>query len=107
MRTAERCPAAFLRARCRGSRLVSMDMPETRYARSGDVMVAHQMLGQGPFDVVIAPPWVSHVELVWEIASWTALLRGFAEHAGASVRQARHWPVRPGRRGANAGGAKR
>jgi len=58
-----------------------MDMPETRYARSGDVMVAYQVLGQGPFDVVIAPPWVSHVELVWEIASWTALLRGFAEHA--------------------------
>ena len=58
-----------------------MAMPETRYARSGDVMVAYQVLGQGPFDVVIAPPWVSHVELVWEIASWTALLHGFAEHA--------------------------
>jgi class 3 adenylate cyclase len=58
-----------------------MDMPETRYARSGDVMVAYQVLGQGPFDVVIAPPWVSHVELVWEIASWTALVRGIAEHA--------------------------
>ena len=58
-----------------------MAMPETRYARSGDVMVAYQVLGQGPFDVVMAPPWVSHVELVWEIASWTALLRGFAEHA--------------------------
>jgi pimeloyl-ACP methyl ester carboxylesterase len=44
-------------------------MPETRYARSGDVMVAYQVLGQGPCDVVIAPPWVSHVELVWEIAA--------------------------------------
>ena len=56
-------------------------MPETRYARSGDVMVAYQVVGQGPFDVVIAPPWVSHVELGWEIAGWTALLRGLAEHA--------------------------
>ena len=27
-------------------------MPETRYARSGDVMVAYQV-GGGPFDVVI------------------------------------------------------
>jgi class 3 adenylate cyclase/putative intracellular protease/amidase len=58
-----------------------MDTPETRYARSGDVMVAYQVLGQGPFDVVIAPPWVSHVELVWEIAGWTVFLRGLAEHA--------------------------
>src|SRR6516165_4005324 len=58
-----------------------MGMPETRYARSGDVMVAYQVVGQGPFDVVIAPPWVSHVELGWEIAGWTALLRGLAEHA--------------------------
>ena len=58
-----------------------MDMPETRYARSGDVMVAYQVVGQGPFDVVIAPPWVSHVELVWETAGWTTFLRGLAEHA--------------------------
>jgi len=58
-----------------------MGMPETRYARSGDVMVAYQVVGQGPFDVVIAPPWVSHVELVWETAGWTTFLRGLAEHA--------------------------
>ena len=35
------------------SRLMGKDMPETRYARSGDVMVAYQMLGDGPFDVAI------------------------------------------------------
>jgi len=62
-----------------------MGMPETRYARSGDVMVAYQVLGQGPFDVVIAPPWVSHVELVWETVGWAAFLRGMAEQARVLV----------------------
>jgi hypothetical protein len=28
-----------------------------------DVMIAYQVMGDGPFDVVIAPGWVSHVEL--------------------------------------------
>ena len=31
---------------------MGMDMPETRYARSGDVSIAYQVLGEGPFDVV-------------------------------------------------------
>jgi hypothetical protein len=32
-----------------------MGLPETRYARSGDVAVAYQVVGEGPFDVVVAP----------------------------------------------------
>jgi class 3 adenylate cyclase len=60
-------------------------MPETLYARSGDVSIAYQVLGEGPFDVVIAPGTVSHVELGWEAAGWAALLRGVAEHARVLV----------------------
>jgi hypothetical protein len=29
--------------------------PETRYARSGDVNIAYQVTGDGPFDVVYVP----------------------------------------------------
>ena len=58
-----------------------MEMPETRYARSGDVAIAYQVLGEGPFDVVYAPGMVSHVELNWDDAGISALLRGIAEHA--------------------------
>ena len=58
-----------------------MEMPETRYARSGDVAIAYQVLGEGPFDVVFAPGIVSHVELYWDAAGMSALLRGIAEHA--------------------------
>jgi pimeloyl-ACP methyl ester carboxylesterase len=58
-----------------------MEMPETRYARSGDVAIAYQVLGEGPFDVVYAPGTVSHVELNWDAAGIAALLRGIAGHA--------------------------
>src|SRR5215471_13021748 len=69
---------AFLSGR---SRLVGMDMPETLYVRSGDVAIAYQVLGAGPFDVVFAPGSVSHVELNWDSAGLAALLRGIAGHA--------------------------
>jgi class 3 adenylate cyclase len=58
-----------------------MGIPETRYARSGDVMIAYQVVGEGPFDIVLTPGAVSHVELYWDIAGMAALLRGIAEHA--------------------------
>ena len=29
-----------------------MDVPETRYARSGDLQIAYQAVGEGPLDVV-------------------------------------------------------
>ena len=64
---------------------MGMGMPETRYARSGDVTVAYQVLGEGPFDVIVAPGTVSHVELYWEAAGAAALLRGVAEHARVLV----------------------
>jgi DNA-binding SARP family transcriptional activator/pimeloyl-ACP methyl ester carboxylesterase len=40
-------------------------IPETRYARSGDVAIAYQIAGEGPFDLVLVPGYVSHVELGW------------------------------------------
>ena len=35
-------------------------------ARSGDLDIAYQVVGQGPLDLVYVPGWVSHVELAWE-----------------------------------------
>src|SRR5215472_12782751 len=58
-----------------------MGMPQTRYARSGDVCIAYQVVGDGPFDVVFAPPDITHVELAWGMTGIAALLRGIAEHA--------------------------
>ncbi len=36
------------------------------YARSGDVSIAHQVIGDGPRDLVLVPGWVSNLETSWE-----------------------------------------
>jgi class 3 adenylate cyclase/pimeloyl-ACP methyl ester carboxylesterase len=45
-----------------------VDVPETRYARSGEVSIAYQALGDGPPDLIFAPP-IAHLELDWESPS--------------------------------------
>src|SRR3972149_5634347 len=40
--------------------------PETRYARSGDVYIAYQVVGDGPRDLVFVMGWVTHLELFWD-----------------------------------------
>jgi pimeloyl-ACP methyl ester carboxylesterase len=40
--------------------------PETRYALSGEVSIAYQVVGEGPFDLVYVPGAVSNIELMWE-----------------------------------------
>jgi pimeloyl-ACP methyl ester carboxylesterase len=43
-----------------------VNVPETRYAKSGDVNIAYQVSGDGPFDLVLVPGFVSHLENDWE-----------------------------------------
>ena len=44
-----------------------MDRPETRYARSNDLMIAYQVTGEeNAVDLVFAPGLVSHLDLDWE-----------------------------------------
>ncbi len=40
--------------------------PEQRYAKSGDISIAYQVVGDGPNDLVYVPGWVSNVETAWE-----------------------------------------
>jgi pimeloyl-ACP methyl ester carboxylesterase len=40
--------------------------PETRYAKSGDLNIAYQVVGDGPLDLIYVPGWISNVELNWE-----------------------------------------
>ncbi len=42
--------------------------PTTHYARSDDVSIAYQVVGEGPFDVVLVPS-ISHVELAWAMSN--------------------------------------
>ena len=44
-----------------------MDVPETRYARSGDLQIAYEMVVEGPLDVVLVPPYLSNIEMYWDL----------------------------------------
>ena len=53
-------------------------VPEIRYARSGDVSIAYQVVGDGPFDLVWTPGALSHLDLTWEDEKGARFLRGLA-----------------------------
>ena len=57
-------------------------VPKTRYARSGDLQIAYQVVGDGPFDLVFVPGFVSHIEAIWEEPSSA----GFLEHLASFSR---------------------
>jgi class 3 adenylate cyclase len=63
--------------------------PITRYAKSGDVHVAYQVFGEGPLNLVIAPFFVSNIEVWWEYpdaARWLLRLASFARVAAFDKR---------------------
>lgn len=52
--------------------------PETRYAKSGDVNIAYQVVGEGPFDLIWVPGWISNVEQSWEVPEYAHFLQRLA-----------------------------
>lgn len=52
--------------------------PETKYARSGDVNIAYQVIGDAPLDLVFVMGWVSHLEYFWEEPSFAHFLTRLA-----------------------------
>lgn len=55
--------------------------PETRYAQSGDVSIAYQVIGEGPLDLVFIPGTISHLELWWEYPPAARLFERLASFA--------------------------
>jgi pimeloyl-ACP methyl ester carboxylesterase/DNA-binding winged helix-turn-helix (wHTH) protein len=49
-------------------------LPETMYARSGDVNIAYQVIGDAPLDLVFVMGWVSHMEYFWREPSFARFL---------------------------------
>ena len=43
-----------------------MSTPRTLYARSGEIHLAYQVIGDGPRDIVLVLDWASHLEALWE-----------------------------------------
>ena len=53
-------------------------VPETHYARSGELNIAYQVIGDGPLDLVFVMGWVSHLEYFWKEPSFARFLRRLA-----------------------------
>ena len=53
-------------------------LPETMYARSGDVNIAYQVIGDAPLDLVFVMGWVSHMEYFWREPSFARFLMRLA-----------------------------
>jgi class 3 adenylate cyclase len=55
--------------------------PDTRYAKSGEVHIAYQVFGDGPLNLVFAPPALTHVEHWWDepdVSRWLLRLGTYA-----------------------------
>jgi len=55
--------------------------PDIRYARSGEIDIAYQVVGAGPRDLVMVWGWASNIEVLWEepsIARFLTRLSSFA-----------------------------
>lgn len=53
-------------------------IPKTRYARNGTARIAYQVIGEGPFDLVHVPGFVSNIEYLWEMPVVASVFRRLA-----------------------------
>lgn len=61
--------------------MTPIQLPDTRYARSGDVSIAYQVMGDGPIDLIMVPGLLSHIEFFHELSGYTDFLRRLAAFA--------------------------
>jgi hypothetical protein len=55
-----------------------VEHPDVQYAKSGDVHIAYQVTGEGPFDLVWVPGFLGgHLELDWIVRGFQGLLSSF------------------------------
>src|ERR687887_2872782 len=52
--------------------------PETRYARSGDVHIAYQTLGESSLDLLFVDQWFSNVDAQWDLPPLARFLERLA-----------------------------
>ena len=52
-----------------------------RYARSGDLAIAYEVVGDGPLDVVVVPGFASHLDTAWDEPGLAEFQRLLGERA--------------------------
>jgi pimeloyl-ACP methyl ester carboxylesterase len=59
--------------------------PKTQYAKSGELSIAYQVVGDGPIDLVFTFGWASHLDFQWTEPTLTRFLRRLARFARVIV----------------------
>jgi pimeloyl-ACP methyl ester carboxylesterase/class 3 adenylate cyclase len=58
-----------------------VQIPETRYARNGEVNIAYQVIGEGDRDLVFVPGFISHLDLWWTLSETMTFFRELSSFA--------------------------
>src|SRR6266540_3679584 len=58
-----------------------MDIPETHYAKSGDLSIAYQVFGEGDLDLVFIPGFISNGDLSWQAPLFSEFFARFGSFA--------------------------
>ena len=53
--------------------------PLTQYAKSEEINIAYQVIGQGSIDIVFVPGWVSNIDILWEDSKISNFLTKLSE----------------------------
>jgi pimeloyl-ACP methyl ester carboxylesterase/class 3 adenylate cyclase len=61
--------------------MTDFQLPQTRYAQSGDVSIAYQVMGDGPIDLILVPGYISHIEFAHELPGFSPFMRRLASFA--------------------------
>jgi class 3 adenylate cyclase len=57
---------------------VVAEIPSTHYVKSDDVHIAYQVIGEGSFDLLFVPGFVSNIETIWQSPEQSAFFRRLA-----------------------------
>ncbi len=58
-----------------------MSAPPIRYARSGDIQIAYQVVGEGPIDLVMAMGAFTNLEVLWELPEYRRMCESLGSFA--------------------------
>ncbi|WP_386331842.1 adenylate/guanylate cyclase domain-containing protein [Sulfitobacter sediminilitoris] len=59
---------------------MTLQKPQTRFTRSGDVAIAYQVIGDGPQNLIYASGWLSNIDVLWENPGYNRFLSRLAEN---------------------------
>ena len=59
----------------------SLPLPAVHYAKSGDLHIAYQIVGDGPVDLIYVPGFTSHIGYAWEYGPFARFLRKLGSFA--------------------------